>query len=58
MNQKSIREEDIAHSLFVMNMEEEIRQTFRNYHSGLFRPQQSNKQRELLDLRAPFAYYD
>lgn len=35
---KPIREEYIAHGPFVMNTEEEIRQAFRDYHSGGFGP--------------------
>ncbi|WP_215113261.1 pirin-like C-terminal cupin domain-containing protein [Exiguobacterium sp. s63] len=35
---KPIREEYIAHGPFVMNTEEEIRQAFRDYHSGVFGP--------------------
>ena len=35
---KPIREEYIAHGPFVMNTEEEIRQAFRDYHSGDFGP--------------------
>ena len=35
---KPIREEYIAHGPFVMNTEEEIRQAFRDYHSGMFGP--------------------
>lgn len=35
---KPIREDYIAHGPFVMNTEEEIRQAFRDYHSGGFGP--------------------
>ncbi|WP_214883491.1 MULTISPECIES: pirin-like C-terminal cupin domain-containing protein [unclassified Exiguobacterium] len=35
---KPIREDYIAHGPFVMNTEEEIRQAFRDYHSGAFGP--------------------